>query len=58
MLKGIVESVIFKGVHYEMIVNVSGYQFMLHNTDMAEVGTEIGIKIDPDDIHIMKKGRS
>ena len=58
MLKGIVESVIFKGVHYEIMVNVSGFQFMLHNTDMAEVGTEIGLKIDPDDIHIMKKGRS
>ncbi|MEG0129485.1 spermidine/putrescine ABC transporter ATP-binding protein [Clostridium sp.] len=55
MLKGIVETVIFKGVHYEMIVNVDGTEFMLHNTDMAPVGSKIGLKIDPDDIHIMKK---
>ncbi|MEF9935462.1 MAG: ABC transporter ATP-binding protein [Clostridium sp.] len=55
MLKGIVETVIFKGVHYEMIVNVDGTDFMLHNTDMSPVGSEIGLKIDPDDIHIMKK---
>lgn len=55
MLKGTVESVIFKGVHYEMIVNVQGNEFMLHNTDMAPIGSKIGLKIDPDDIHIMKK---
>lgn len=55
MLKGIVESVIFKGVHYEMMVDVEGIKFMLHNTDMASVDTKIGLKIDPDDIHIMKK---
>ncbi len=55
MLKGTVESVIFKGVHYEMMVNVQGNEFMLHNTDMAPIGGKIGLKIDPDDIHIMKK---
>ncbi|WP_048569875.1 spermidine/putrescine ABC transporter ATP-binding protein [Clostridium cylindrosporum] len=55
MLIGTVESVIFKGVHYEMIVNVSGNEFMLHNTHMAKVGSKIGLRIDPDDIHIMKK---
>lgn len=55
MLKGIVESVIFKGVHYEMIVDIQGIKFMLHNTDMAPVDKKIGLKIDPDDIHIMKK---
>lgn len=55
MLKGTVESVIFKGVHYEMIVDVEGEKFMLHNTDMSPVGENIGLRIDPDDIHIMKK---
>ncbi|MEF9952744.1 MAG: ABC transporter ATP-binding protein, partial [Clostridium sp.] len=55
MLRGTVETVTFKGVHYEMIVNVDGVDFMLHNTDMSPVGSKIGLKVDPDDIHIMKK---
>lgn len=55
MLTGVVESVIFKGVHYEMMVNVMGNEFMLHNTHMCPIGEKIGLKIDPDDIHIMKK---
>ncbi|MEG0641799.1 MAG: ABC transporter ATP-binding protein, partial [Clostridium sp.] len=55
MISGTVETVTFKGVHYEMIVNIEGVEFMLHNTHMSPVGTKIGLKIDPDDIHIMKK---
>ncbi len=55
MLKGIVESIIFKGVHYEIIVSSENFKFILHNTKSAEVGSEIGLDIYPEDIHIMKK---
>lgn len=52
---GIVESVTFKGVHYEMIVSSCGYEWMIHSTQCEEVGTLIGMSITPEDIHIMKK---
>ncbi len=56
-LKGVVESVTFKGVHYEMIIKVDGFNWMAHSTIMKEVGTEVGIDILPENIHIMKKVR-
>lgn len=55
-LKGIVKSVTFKGVHYEMIVVVSDYEFLVHSTDMAQIGSTVGLTLTPDDIHIMEKG--
>ncbi|MGI6190060.1 MAG: ABC transporter ATP-binding protein [Clostridiales bacterium] len=55
MLQGKVESVTFKGVHYEMMVRSAGYEWMIHSTLMEPVGTRIGISILPNDIHIMKK---
>jgi spermidine/putrescine transport system ATP-binding protein len=55
-LKGIVKSVTFMGVHYEMVIVVSGFKFLVHSTDMATSGTSVGLKLTPDDIHIMKKG--
>jgi spermidine/putrescine transport system ATP-binding protein len=55
MLKGTVTSQIFKGVHYEMIVSTEEFDFMLHNTKCAEVGSVIGLNIYPEDIHIMRK---
>ena len=54
-LKGIVESVTFKGVHYEMIVRSNEMKWKIHSTIMKEVGTEIGMDILPENIHIMKK---
>jgi len=54
-LQGIVKSVTFKGVHYEMIVEVDGFNWIVHSTIMKEVGTEVGINILPENIHIMKK---
>lgn len=54
-LTGIVESVIFKGVHYEMQVDGLGYKWTIHSTQSEEVGTIIGMTITPMDIHIMKK---
>lgn len=55
MLKGHVTSVVFKGVHYEMTVISDDYEFILHNTKSADVGSTIGLDIYPEDIHIMKK---
>lgn len=55
MISGYVEAVTFKGVHYEMIVEVSGVKWMIHSTVMAPVGSYIGMNIIPDAIHIMKK---
>lgn len=55
-LTGIVEEVTFKGVHYEMVVNCQGFHYLIQSTAMAPVGEEIGMKILPDAIHIMKRG--
>lgn len=55
MVVGKVTSVIFKGVHYEIELEENGRTWLLHNTRNAEVGTELGIDIYPEDIHIMKK---
>ena len=49
------ENSMLKGVHYEMTVVSDDYEFILHNTKSAEVGSTIGLDIYPEDIHIMKK---
>ena len=54
-LSGIVTSVTFKGVHYEIIVDVKGFKWMIQSTDFTAEGEHIGLKIGPDDIHIMHK---
>ena len=54
-LCGVVESVIFKGVHYEMLVDCDGLKWTVQSTDAAEVGSRVGLRFDPFDIHIMKK---
>lgn len=55
MLKGIVKSIIFKGVHYEMEVEEGNRTWIIHNTKFAEVNSEVGLDIYPEDIHIMRK---
>lgn len=55
MLTGVVSSVTFKGVHYEIIVDIGGFKWMIQTTDYVENGAEIGIYIEPDAIHVMKK---
>lgn len=57
MLKGTVLSVIFKGVHYEMVVKLenSEKEWLIHNTKSAEEGSVIGLDIYPEDIHVMEK---
>ncbi|MBC8569430.1 spermidine/putrescine ABC transporter ATP-binding protein [Zongyangia hominis] len=54
-LSGRVESVIFKGVHYEMVVESAGFSWIIHSTQSQEPGSSIGMNIDPFDIHIMHK---
>ncbi len=55
MLNGVVTSVTFKGVHFEIIVDIHGFKWMIQTTDFYPVGATIGLNIGPDDIHIMKK---
>ena len=50
-----VESVVFKGVHYEIVVNCGGYQWLIHSTAAPKVDEEIGMTIDLYDLHLMKK---
>lgn len=54
-LTGKVESVVFKGVHYEMSVDSVDNKWIIHSTKACPVGSMIGMTFDPDDIHIMKK---
>ena len=55
MLTGVVTSVTFKGVHYEIIVDIGGFKWMIQTTDYVENGASIGLYIEPDAIHVMKK---
>ena len=55
MLKGVVTSVDFLGVHYEILVDIGGFKWMIQTTDECFVGDNVGLNIDPDAIHIMKK---
>ena len=54
-ISGIVESVIFKGVHYEIMVDAMGYKWKIHTTQYHEPGELIGMDVAPMDIHIMKR---
>lgn len=54
-LSGVITSVTFKGVHFEIIVDVNGFKWMIQTTEYHPVGKEIGMYIEPDAIHIMKK---
>ena len=55
MLSGLVTGVTFKGVHYEIIVDVEGFKWMIQTTDFVAEDETIGLSIDPDAFHIMKK---
>lgn len=56
-ITGVVESVTFKGVHYEMVIEAYDYSWLVHSTKAAELGSAVGITFDPYDIHIMRKMR-
>lgn len=53
-LSGIVESVLFIGVHYQIIVDIDGAHLMVHSTDKQNEGQTVSLNLDPDDIHVMR----
>ncbi len=54
-IRGVVTSVTFKGVHYEIIVDVDGFKWMIQSTKPQFEGSVIGMDLEPDSIHIMNK---
>ena len=54
-LTGTVTSVTFKGLNYDIIVEVKGFKWLIQTTDFHPVGAVIGIRLNPEDIHIMRK---
>ena len=57
MLVGVVTSVVFKGVHFEIIVEIDDFKWMIQTTDFHPQGARVGLIIEPDAIHIMKKSK-
>ena len=51
---GTIKSVLFKGVHYEMMIDTGAYTFKVHSTSMQPQGSRVGLNIVPFNIHIMK----
>ena len=58
MLTGVVESIVFKGVHYEMMIRTEHFTFMVHSTQAEEIGRTVGLNVIPFDIHIMHKQKA
>ncbi len=56
-LKAEITDVVFKGVHYEMVLERNGVEWLCHSTKEHKIGEKVGIDLTPDDIHIMKKSR-
>jgi len=54
-LTGTVTSVTFKGLNYDIIVDFKGFKWLIQTTDHQPVGATVGIRLNPEDIHIMKK---
>ena len=54
-LTATVTNVIFKGIFYDTFVDVGDFKWLIQTTDYHEIGDEIGISLDPDAIHVMKK---
>lgn len=57
MIFGTITSVTFRGVHFEFIIDVCNFKWMIQTTDYHEVGDKVGLFIEPDAIHIMKKSK-
>ena len=58
ILDGVVTSILFKGVHYEMKVLANGFEWLAHSTVAFHPGTEVGIYVRPENIQIMHKPAS
>lgn len=57
-IEGIVTSVVFKGVHYEMLVESRDFKYMIHSTDMQAIGNKVGLNFEPGDIHVMRREKA
>jgi spermidine/putrescine transport system ATP-binding protein len=55
MIKGTVTSVVFKGVHYEMLIESDAREYLVHRTMMFPVGSKVGMNVQPADIQVMKR---
>ena len=58
IIDGVVTSLIFKGVHYEMEVEANGYEWLVHSTNCHPVGSKVSISVIPYNIQIMHKPES
>lgn len=54
-LSGMITEITFKGIYYDIIVDINGFKWLIQTTDFHPLGSTIGIVIPPDDIHVMKK---
>ena len=54
-LRGTVTDITFKGVHYDIIVDLKGFKWLIQTTDHCPMGTQVGIRLEPDAIHVMHK---
>lgn len=52
-ITGVVKSIVFKGVHYEILVETKYRDYLIHTTDYFEVGLKVGLTFEPEDIHVM-----
>jgi len=51
----VIKSIVFMGVHYEIIVETEMREYKIHTTDIHEVGKRVGMTMDKEDIHVMYK---
>ena len=54
-LRGTVTNITFKGMQYDIIVDFKGFKWLIQTTDYQPVGTRVWIRLNPEDIHVMKK---
>ena len=54
-LTGVVKSIVFRGVHHEIVVETENRDYLIHTTDYYKPGMEVGLSFGPDDIHVMWK---
>lgn len=55
LIEGVVSSIVFKGVHYEIIVETENRPYKIHTTDISEIGKKVALRFYPEDIHVMDK---
>jgi spermidine/putrescine transport system ATP-binding protein len=54
LIQGVVQSVLFKGVHWELIINTQHRNYLIHTTDFVKVNSKVGIFFNSEDLHIME----